>query len=119
MFLATNSPVRQSPTSWAAWQPALFPGQADPWPVLWAAGKKAAINQDGIAYGYKGLALGIFYQAVLDAQERSFEGSEARQWLAESGLELLTLLGVGVQPGVYREWVSSGCKAHRWVRLWE
>jgi hypothetical protein len=44
--------------------------------VLWAA-PKHKVNKDGIAYGYKELALSIFYQAVLDAQAPGFEGSEA------------------------------------------
>ena len=65
----------RSPTPWP-WQPALFPGRPDPWPVLWAA-PKHKVNKDGIAYGYKELALSIFYQAVLDAQAPGFEGSEA------------------------------------------
>jgi hypothetical protein len=86
--------------------------------VLWTA-PQHKVNQEGIKYGYKELALSIFYQAVLDAQAPGYEGSEARAWLEKSGLELLILAGVGVRPGYYRDWLASGCKARRWIRLGE
>jgi hypothetical protein len=99
--------ITNNPIPWPT-QPALFPGLA-PWPVLWAG--KADTNQEGITYGYKALTLAIFHQALLDARQPGALGEDARQWLADSGLEWLSLAGVGVQPGKYRAWLVGGCKA--------
>jgi hypothetical protein len=55
------------------------------------------------------IVLHIFLQAAKDVQCSDFLGSEAREWLIESGLELLTLAGIGIQPGKYRKWLKDGC----------
>jgi len=108
MLAEIDQTSRRIPGPWLwADQPALFPGLVDPSAALWAAGKPE--NHEGITYGYQALARHVFYQAVKDAEKPTYGGSEARRWLSDSGYELLTLAGVGVQPDLYRKWLAAGC----------
>jgi hypothetical protein len=85
----------------------LFPGRREPARAFLLASHEE--NRAAIQHGYHRLALAIIRRAVKDARRKGPTATEARYWLAKDAPTWFELLGVGVQPKQYQEWLAAGC----------
>ena len=70
----------------------------------------AVPDQQALDAGYRRLAGAILARAITDAQKGD---PEAAAWLAEDGKIFFELIGLGLQPNKFDDWLAAGCPKPR------